>query len=183
MSVNEIMSAGKINPNFIDSSSLILPIANVTNLQANLNALQDQLNVFQFAEFFALMPPDNAVAVAVGDAVEFPQDGPSNSFISRTTASTFALPDVGTYEVSFCVTVAEAGQLALALDGVLQARTVVGRSALTSQIAGRFLLTTVAPVAILSRVNPAGNATALTITALAGGTHDVSANLIVKRLQ
>src|SRR5688500_14279489 len=32
--------------------------------------------VVQFAEFFALMPPDNASTVAAGAPVEFPQDGP-----------------------------------------------------------------------------------------------------------
>ena len=46
------------------------------------------------ADFFALMPPDNAATVAVGADVQFPQDGPNSSAgtISRTSASTFNLP-------------------------------------------------------------------------------------------
>ena len=44
------------------------------------------------AEFFALMPPDNAPTVAPGTAVQFPQTGPTvGSSITRTGASTFQL--------------------------------------------------------------------------------------------
>jgi hypothetical protein len=62
------------------------------------------------------MPPKNAATVAVGGAVEFPQDGPHNGGIVRSGSSTFLLPKVGTYRVAFSVSVTEAGQLVLALN-------------------------------------------------------------------
>ena len=50
--------------------------------------------VLAFADFFALMPPDNAATVAPGTDVSFPQDGPtSGTAITRTGPSTFNLLD------------------------------------------------------------------------------------------
>lgn len=41
--------------------------------------------VLNYADFYALMPPDNAATVAPGTDVSFPQDGPnSGTDISRT---------------------------------------------------------------------------------------------------
>lgn len=34
--------------------------------------------VLDFADFYALMPPDNAATVAIGGDVDFPRDGPSS---------------------------------------------------------------------------------------------------------
>ena len=141
-----------------------------------------------FADFFALMPPDNAATVAVGGAVDFPQDGPAsgNGVISRTSASTFNLAAIGTYQVMFQVSVSEAGQLVLDLDSgagtVELPYTVVGRATGTSQIAGMSLITTSVVNSTLSLHNPAGNSTALTITPLSGGTHPVSAHLVITLL-
>lgn len=136
-----------------------------------------------FADFFALMPGDNAATVAVGAAVEFPQDGPNSaSGISRLTASTFNLLDIGTYRVNWQVSVDEPGQLALADGGVKIPETVVGRATGTTQIVGSRLITTSVPNTVLSVVNPTGNAAALTITPIAGGTNAVSASLVIERI-
>jgi len=137
-----------------------------------------------FADFFALMPPDNAATVAPGTDVSFPQDGPtSGSTITRTGASSFNLAEIGTYQVLFQVSVTEAGQLILTLNGADLAYTVVGRATGTSQIVGTALVTTTVINAILTVRNPAGNSTALTITPLAGGTRPVSAHLVITKLQ
>ena len=136
----------------------------------------------QYAEFFALMPPNNASTVAVGGAVEFPQNGPSKGGIVRNSPSAFVLPDAATYRVSFSVPVSEAGQLQLTLDSNPLAYTVYGRATGTSQIIGEALVTTTAANSVVSVINPSGNATALTITPLAGGTHPVAASLIIERL-
>ena len=41
--------------------------------------------ILNFADFYALMPPDNSATVALGTDVSFPQDGPnSGSDIVRT---------------------------------------------------------------------------------------------------
>jgi len=34
--------------------------------------------ILNFADFYALMPPDNAATVATGTDVDFPQDGPNS---------------------------------------------------------------------------------------------------------
>ena len=70
-----------------------------------------------FADFFALMPPDNAATVAPDTDVSFPQDGPSSGAILRINPSQFELLNVGTYQVAFQVSISEAGQLILTLNG------------------------------------------------------------------
>ncbi len=141
--------------------------------------------VLDFADFFALMPPDNAATVAPGADVSFPQDGPINASgtITRLGLSSFNLATIGTYQVMFQVSVTEAGQLLLTLNGADLAYTVVGRATGTSQIVGITLVQTTTVNSILTVRNPAGNATALTITPLAGGTRPVSAHLVITQLQ
>ena len=137
--------------------------------------------VLAFADFFALMPPDNAATVAPGTDVDFPRDGPnSGTGIVRATADSFTLSAIGTYQVLFQVT--EARQLILTLNGADLAYTVVGRATGTSQIVGTALVQTTVNNSVLTVRNPAGNATALTITPLAGGTRPVSAHLVITRL-
>ena len=140
--------------------------------------------ILNFADFYALMPPDNAATVAPGTDVSFPQDGPnSGSDITRTSASSFNLAQIGTYQVLFEVSVDEAGQLILTLNGTDLAYTVVGRATGTTQIIGTAIVTTTSINSILTVRNPAGNSTSLTITPLAGGTRPVSAHLVITQLQ
>ena len=136
-----------------------------------------------FADFFALMPGDNSATVAPGTAVQFPQNGPTSGTIVRLNASQFLIPTAGTYRVLFQVSVSEPGQLQLSLNGIPIASSLVGRATGTDQIVGVSLLTTVLPNSILSVINPVGNSTALTITPVAGGTHSVSAHLVIIRIQ
>ncbi len=129
------------------------------------------------------MPPDNAATVAPGTDVSFPQDGPiSGSAITRITASSFNLANIGTYQVLFQVSVTEAGQLILTLNTADLAYTVVGRATGTSQIVGLALVKTSSINSILTVRNPAGNSPALTITPLAGGTRPVSAHLVIMQI-
>ena len=139
--------------------------------------------IFNFANFYANMPGDNAATVAVGAAVQFPHVGPSGGTLPPTqaSASTVTINASGTYEVTWQVSVTEAGQLQIALNGSGVANTVAGRATGTSQISGSTIITaTVGQV--LSIINPAGNSTALTITPTAGGASAVSATLTLKRL-
>jgi hypothetical protein len=135
-----------------------------------------------YALFFAMMPGDNAATVGVGVAVEFPQDGPTTGAFSRVDSSTFDLPVIGTYEVTWQVSIAEPGQLQLALNGVGLAHTVVGRATGTTQLFGSTIITTTSVHSELSVINPIGNSTALTITPIAGGANAVSATLSIKAL-
>lgn len=132
------------------------------------------------------MTGDNTATVAVGAAIEFPQDGPTDGVITRVTASTFKLPAIGTYQIYFQASITEPGQLIVGVDegaGLVEiAKSVVGRATGTSQLVGITLITTVVENSILSVRNPTGNATALTITPNAGGAYAASANLVIKRI-
>ena len=136
-----------------------------------------------YADFYALMPPDNATTVAPGTDVSFPQDGPnSGSSIIRTGASSFNLSEIGVYQVNFNVPVTEARQLELTLNGAPLTYTVVGRATRTSDIIGISIVETSTINSILTVRNPAGNAAALTITPLAGGTSPVSVHLVIMQI-
>ena len=139
--------------------------------------------VLSYADFYALMPPDNAATVAPGTDVSFPQNGPiANTNIGRLGPSSFNLGPIGTYQILFQVSVTEAGQLILTLNGQDLTDTVAGRATGTSQIVGMSVVTTTAVNSVLTVRNPAGNAAALTITPLAGGTRPVSANLVITQI-
>ena len=140
--------------------------------------------VLSYADFFALMPPDNSATVAAGTDVSFPQDGPnSGTGISRSGPSSFNLAEIGTYQVLFQVSVTEAGQLILTLNGEDLAYTVAGRTTGVSQIVGMAIVETTVINSVLTVRNPEGTAAALTITPLAGGTRPVSAHLVITRIQ
>ena len=143
-----------------------------------------QIGSHEFADFFALMPPDNAATVAPGTDVDFPQDGPnSGGGIARLGPDAFSLSAIGTYQVLFQVSIDEPGQLLLTLNGADLPYTVSGRATGTSQITGMALVQTNAINSVITVRNPAGNSTALTITPLAGGTRPVSAHLVITRIQ
>ncbi len=140
--------------------------------------------VLSFADFYALMPPDNSATVAAGTDVSFPENGPnSGTDIVRSGPSTFTLGPIGTYQVLFQVSVTEPGQLVLTLNGTELDYTVVGRATGTSQIIGMAIVATTSANSTLTVRNPTGNSTALTITPLASGTQPVSAHLIITQIQ
>ena len=140
--------------------------------------------VLGYADFYALMPPDNAATVAPGTDVSFPQDGPnSGTGIARSGPDSFNLAEIGVYQVLFQVSVTEAGQLILTLNGADLPYTVAGRATGVSQIVGMAIVETTVTDSVLTVRNPEGTAAALTITPLAGGTRPVSAHLVITRLQ
>ena len=140
--------------------------------------------ILNYADFFALMPPDNSATVAPGTDVSFPQDGPnSGAGIARSGPDSFNLAEIGTYQVLFQVSVTEAGQLLLTLNGEDLAYTVAGRATGSSQIIGMAIVETTTINSVLTVRNPEGTAAALTITPLAGGTRPVSAHLVITQLQ
>ena len=144
--------------------------------------------ILNFADFYALMPPDNSATVGAGTDVSFPRNGPfSGAAIARTGDSTFKLSEIGVYQVLFQVSVDEAGQLVLTLDSGAGANelpyTVVGRATGTTQIVGMALVQTTVINSILTVRNPAGESTALTITPSAGGTKPVSAHLVIMQIK
>jgi hypothetical protein len=141
-------------------------------------------SVGSFADFYAMMPGDNAATICPGCAVQFPQNGPSSfGGISRLNTSSFNLSNVGKYSISFQVSIDEAGQLVLNLNGADLAYTTVGRATGTSQITGTCLIQTSVLNSVLSVRNPSSSSWALTVTPIAGGTSAVSAHLVIMQLQ
>jgi hypothetical protein len=143
--------------------------------------------LLDFADFYALMPSDNSSTVAVGADVSFPENGPAfaSTKITRipSSSSSFSLGNVGVYQVLFQVSVNEAGQLGLTLNGTELAYTVVGRATGTSQLVGMALVQTTAADSTLTVRNPSTNSTALTITPHAGGASPVAAHLVITEIQ
>ncbi len=136
----------------------------------------------EFADFFAIMPPDNAGTVAPGGDVQFPRNGPSSGSIGRVGFGQFILPSNGAYQIMFQVSVNEPGQLVITLNGVDLPTTVTGRSGGTSQVVGLAIVQNTQANSILSIRNPAGNSLALTISPIAGGNRPVSAHLVITKL-
>jgi len=140
--------------------------------------------VLGFADFYALMPPDNTATIGAGEDISFPSETAiGGTGISRASDSSFFLSEVGVYQVFFQVSVTEAGQLVLTLNGTELPYTVTGRATGTSQIIGMALVENNIANSVLTVRNPEGTATALTITPSAGGTEPVSAHLVITRLQ
>lgn len=139
--------------------------------------------VLGYADFYALMPSDNSATVAPGTDVSFPENGPiANTNIGRLGPSSFNLGPIGTYQILFQVSVTEAGQLLLTLNGQDLEYTVAGRATGTSEIVGMAIISTTAVNSVLTVRNPAGNAAALTVTPLAGGARPVSAHLVITQI-
>jgi hypothetical protein len=148
------------------------------------SSMVSHTGVLAFADFYALMPGDNSATVAAGEAIAFPNAGPtSSSGITAISATQFQLAAIGTYMVNWQVSINEAGQLVLEFNGVEDLTTVVGRATGTSQITGTRLITTTTLNTILRVVNPLGSPTVLTITTTAGGSRPVSASIVITRIQ
>ncbi|MDO8471875.1 MAG: hypothetical protein Q7S64_01820 [bacterium] len=133
---------------------------------------------------------DYAGTIAVGAAVPFPQNGATLGGIVALTSTTFKIPTIGVYEVSFKVHTTEPGQLQLSVDngaGFVVAHECTGEemnpTAGGHAIAADCIITTTAVDAVVKVINPAGNATALTITPADGASTNANAQtLIIKKL-
>jgi hypothetical protein len=173
---------GTMEANLVSSSATVDAQASAYNL-TNYNA-----NVYPpsasavYSLFYALMPGDNSATIAANAPVLFPNAGPTNGAATAASSGTFNLPTAGTYHVTWQCSIAEAGQLQVALGGVGVAYTVSGRATGTNYISGDTLVTTSSDNTLLSIINPAGNSPALTMTVSAGGTHAVAATLTIWKL-
>lgn len=136
-----------------------------------------------YADFYALMPPDNSTAIGAGEDVEFARTGPvGGDSISRLTASSFTLAEPGVYQVLFRANVTEPSQLVLTLNGEELAYTVSGTSAGSGQIVGTALVQTTEPNSTLTVRNPETAAAPISFTEYAGGAESVSAQLVIVQL-
>jgi hypothetical protein len=137
-----------------------------------------------FADFYALMPSDNAVILGAGADIDFPQNGPSGGTnVTRTSTSAVNLAKVGTYSVTFQVSINEPTQLVLTLNGTELAYTTVGRATGTTQLTGTCLIQTSVVNSTLTVRHPAASSNAVTITNMAGGPGPVSAHLVIMQVK
>lgn len=136
------------------------------------------LSGVKLAMFYGLTPGtgngganDYAATIAVKTAagtgrVPFPRDGVSRGIV-RNDGSSFILPDIGIYEVTFNVQTAEPGQLQLELNGVAVDFSTASNANPTvggHEINGTCIIQTTSVNSELAVINPVGNATALTVT-------------------
>ena len=158
-------------------------------LNEYLNKLQfDQTIPLQptisYLDVFALMPTDNALAIAAGGDIAFPRtSASSNTDIVLTAPTQVTLGPIGTYQVTFVASLSAAAQLVLTLNNVELPNTVVGRASVNSQVNGTFIVTTAATNSVLTVRNPSASLVPITLTVSAGGADPVTAHLIVTRLR
>lgn len=156
----------------------------IQGIQGSTGATGTAGTVLGYADFYALMPGDNNTTIASNAPVQFPHydndAAPTGGIIAQSNNSTFTLVNAGKYLVTFQVSVDEAGQLGLALNGTLKNSTVVGRATGTSQIVGTSIIYAGSNTN-LTVIN-AGSPAALTITPKAGGANPVSAHLVIAQL-
>jgi BclA C-terminal domain/Collagen triple helix repeat (20 copies) len=136
-------------------------------------------SALDFAEFFARMPADNVATVTPGNAISFPQNGPTRGAIVRINPSEFVLTNAGVYKIEFAASITEAAQLQLTVNGTSVSYAVFGRATGTSMITGGALITAT-PGDIVAVIN--ASAGPVTLTPLAGGANAVTAYMIVQQL-
>ncbi len=129
---------------------------------------------------------DYAATVAAGAPVPFPRDGYLSGSIVRASTTSFTLPVIGTYEISWIVHTTEPGQLQLDVDSVVVASSTVVNMNPTSgghPFIGNDIVTTTVDNAVVRVLNPAGNSPALTITPANGtSTHANAQSLKIRRI-
>lgn len=138
--------------------------------------------VLSYADFYATMPTDNAIAITPGTDVAFPRNGViANTNIGRTSDTEFLLNATGTYLIMWNASIGEAGQLVLTANDAELPYTVVGTSDESGELVGFTIINIVAPTTITVR-NPTNSTTNITLTANAGGTDPVNAHLTIVQI-
>lgn len=134
-----------------------------------------------YATFYALMPTDNAVAIAPNEPIDFPTTATKTNDITVTSPSVFTVTTAGNYLVMFQASTTEGGQLQLTVNNTPIAYTTVGKAGENTQIVGFAILPLAANDAI-SVINPETSTTAITLTQNAGGVSAVAAQLVIAKL-
>lgn len=137
-----------------------------------------------FADFYAVVPPDDNVAIPAGGDIQFPEDGPMNGkCIVRKGLSSFRLRDRGTYLVMFEVDITTIGQLVITVNDVEQNYTVFGSAVALGKITGMALIRTRSRNSIITIRNPLGAAAPLLVVPSAGGSRASTAHLVITQLK
>lgn len=133
----------------------------------------------EYAYFYNL---EVSATVAIGAPFPFDTDGPFTAGFAHTasptpaTSAPITILNAGTYKVDFTVTVAEARQIALYVDGAVVPSTIYGQATGTAVTTGTAIIT-VAAGAVLTLRNHL-SAAALTLVTPSGGTEENTTNSI-----
>ncbi len=127
-----------------------------------------------------------AVKTGVGTGrIPFPNNGPS-LLITRINTSSFLLPSIGTYEITYSIHTTEPGQIQLELNDVDLPETISANFNPTAgghPLHGSVFITTTILNSTLALVNASGNAAALTITPSDGAnTHANTQSITIKKI-
>lgn len=149
-------------------------------LQQLIQSLSAGASGSEYAYYYNL-----AVSATVAIAAPFPfdTDGPATSGFLHTASATPAtsapitIVNAGTYAVQYTVTVAEARQIALYIDGAVVPSTIYGQATGTAVTTGIAIIT-VAAGAVLTLRNHL-SAAALTLVTPSGGTEENATNSIL----
>lgn len=160
-------------------------IASFDRLQQIIQNIQSAVAVSgDYGYFYNL-----AVSATVASGAPFPFDtnGPFTAGFLHTasavvaTSAPITIVNAGVYSVNFTVTVAEARQVALYVNGAVDLSTIYGQATGTAVTTG-FAIITVAAGALLTLRNHL-SAAALTLVTPSGGTASNATNsLLIKRL-
>lgn len=135
-----------------------------------------------YASFYGLSPADYTTTVGASQAVPFPNTAANSTDITRLSATTFQLAEPGTYLVSYRLNSSEGGQLQVAINGVGVPSTTTGQESTDSVISGQSVITTDTANSVLSIINPATDASVITVTPTAGGTIPTANQLTILKL-
>jgi len=170
LSANPTVALGAATKQYVDSGLASLNGANLTAGSVTTDKLAPVYGYFYHTSVPAPIAP--------GTSVPFDLDGPASGIIRSGIGGTdFVLPDTGVYEITWQVSVNEAGQLVLALNGTDLPSTIVGRYTGTTQIVGNVLIQTGVINSVLTL--RAASAT-LTVTNFPGGN---TGSLVIKRIK
>lgn len=134
-----------------------------------------------FADFYALLPPDDGESIEPGAAVPFPRDGVnSDTNIGRLSDTEFTLLDPGIYLVQFQIPVQNQSQVVLTLNGAeLPYTTVSGADTLV----GIALVETDIATSVLTVSNPIQSDIDLNLEPGSGDELPNAAHLVITQLQ
>ncbi len=134
------------------------------------------------ADFYALVPPDNACPIAPGEAIAFPRDGErSGQGAVRCGADGFRLTE-GHYLILFSLTVSGRGRSVLAVGGRELPHTTVGVEAVGGVLSGVAVVAVGCEGAVLSLRNPTSAEAPLMLSPSNRGHGTLSAHLVIARV-
>ncbi len=135
-----------------------------------------------YANFYGLQPLNQIPVVTPGSPVEFPNNGPTTNNITRLTTGTFNVDLSGNYLISFNLTVVEAAEVVLVLNGVELPETVVARSTGETQLSGNFIINIPQSNSVLSLNNASNTPFNLSSNSNTGSTKPLSLQLNILKL-